>query len=89
MSLFKDTTHLIYRTHLHLQSGEQFRFDLPQLHFEQSPLQLHLMSSLHALETSGVVIQTGTHESDSLAQAYCAGEGTTCCVSGLVVQIPA
>ena len=45
-----------YLTHLHLQSGEQFRFALPQLHFEQSPLHDRLMSSLHALETSGVVI---------------------------------
>ena len=58
-----------HRTHLHLQSGEQFRFDLPQLHFEQSPLQEHFISSLHALDTSGVVIQTGTHEFDTLVQA--------------------
>ena len=45
---------------MHLQSGEQFRFALPHLQLEQSPLQEHLTSSLHDRETSGIVIHTGT-----------------------------
>ena len=54
---------------MHLQSGEQFRFALPHLQLEQSPLQEHLTSSLHDRETSGIVIHTGTHDSDTLVQA--------------------
>ena len=40
---------------------------------EQSTLQEHLISSLHALEASGIVTQTGTHESDILVQAKSCG----------------
>ena len=54
---------------MHLQSGEQFRFALPHLQLEQSPLQEHLTSSLRDRETSGIVIHTGTHDSDTLVQA--------------------
>ena len=43
---------------------------------------------LHALDTSGTVIQTGTHVPDTLVQANSCGEGTICSVSILVVQIP-
>ena len=42
--------------HLHAQSVVA----LTHLHLVQVPLQEHLMSSLHALETSGIVIHTGT-----------------------------
>ena len=48
---------------MHLQSGEQLRFALLHLQLVQSPLQEHLTSSLHDLETSGIVIHTGTHDS--------------------------
>ena len=74
---------------MHLQSGEQSRFALPQVQLEQSPLQEHLINSLQDLETSGIVIQTGTHDSDTLVQAKSCGEGTTTRVCVLVVQIPA
>ena len=50
---------------LQLQSGKQARFAFPHLHVVQSPLQEHLISSLHALDTSGMVIETGTHDCDS------------------------
>ena len=56
---------LLYKQ-LHLQSGEQSKLALPHLQVEQSPLQEHLISSLHALETSGIVDQTGTHDPSSL-----------------------
>ena len=80
---------MIYGVHLHLQDGEQSRFALAHWQMEQSPLQEHLISSLHALEASGIVTQTGTHESDILVQAKSCGEGITSCVCVLVVQIPA
>ena len=79
----------IYLIHLHLQSGEQSTFALTHLQTEQSPLQEHLISSLHDLNTSGIVIQTGTHDPDTLVQEKSCGEGTTSCVCLLVVQIPA
>ena len=75
--------------HLQLQRGEQTRFALPHLHFEQSPLQQHLISWLHALDTSGIVIHTGAQELDSFIQPNSCGEGTDCCSCVLVVQIPA
>ena len=46
--------------HLHAQSSEQLRLALTHLRLVQVPLQEHLISSLHALETSGIVIHTGT-----------------------------
>ena len=48
--------------HLQLHSGEHARLVFPHLLFVQSPLQEHLMSSLHALDTSGIIIQTGCHD---------------------------
>ena len=65
------------------------RLALPHLQFEQFPLHEHLISWLHALETSGIVIHTGIHEVDSLVQPKACGEGTTCCVCVHVVHIPA
>ena len=43
------------------------------------PVQEHLISYLHALDTSGSVIHTGTHDSESLVQPKSCGEGSTCC----------
>ena len=63
--------------HLHLQSGEQVRLALPHLQLEQFPVQEHLISCLHGLETSGSVIHTGTHEFKSLVQPMVCGEGST------------
>ncbi len=57
----------VWLLQLHLQSGEQSKFALPHLQVEQSPLEEHLISSLHALETSGIADQTGTHDPNSLA----------------------
>jgi hypothetical protein len=54
--------------HLQLQSGEQSRLALPQLQLEQFPVQEQLINSLHALETSGFVIQTGSHDPDILSK---------------------
>ena len=82
-------TSLANGVQLHLQSGEQSRFALAHLQLGLSPLQAHLISSLHDLETSGIVTQTGTHESDSLIQAKSCGDGTTGCASVLDVQMPA
>lgn len=56
----------VYLLQLHLQNGEQSKFALPHLQVELSPLQEHLVSSLHALETLGIVDQTGTHAPNSL-----------------------
>jgi len=58
-----------YLLQLHLYSGEQSRLALPHLHAEQSPLQLHLISSLHAADTSGSVTHTGAHDSCSVVQS--------------------
>ena len=77
------------KLHLHLQSGEQSRLAFTHLQFLQSPLQEHLINSLHDRETSGIVIQTGTHDSETLFQAKSCGEGITFCVCVLVVQMPA
>ena len=51
---------------------------MEHLHVVQSPLHEHLINSLQALETSGIVIQTGNHIQDSLTQPKSWGEGTTC-----------
>jgi len=53
---------VFYGVHLHLHSGEQSGFALPQVQLEQSPLQEHLINSMHDLQSRGIVIQTGTHE---------------------------
>ena len=61
-----------YLLHLHLHSDVQSRFALLHLHLAQSPLQEHLISSLHALDTSGSDIQTVFHDpavSSSMVQA--------------------
>ena len=49
------------------------------------------MSSLHALDTSGMVIQTGTHVDvpGSFIQPLSRGDGSACWVFVLLVQIPA
>ncbi len=66
------------------------RLALPHLQFEQFPLQEHLMSWLHALDTSGIVVHTGVHEVDSLVQPkHCEEGGTTDCACVHVVCIPA
>ena len=78
-----------YLLQLHLHTGGQSRSALPHVQFEQSPLQVHFNNSLHDLETSGIVIHTGAHESSTLLQPKSCAEGTTCCVCVLVVQIPA
>ncbi len=58
------------------------------------PLHMHLISSLHALDTSGLVTQTGTQESATCNHAESATmknpvgiEKSSACV--LVVLIPA
>lgn len=80
----------VYLQQLHLQSGEQSILALLHLQLEQSPLHEHFISSLQAMETSGMVIQTGTHDPvSSLVHPKSFGEGITCCVSVLVAQIPA
>jgi len=53
---------VLHGVHLHLQSGQQSRFALPQVQLELSPLQEHLVNSVHDLESCGIVIKTGTHE---------------------------
>jgi len=65
---------VLYGVHLLLQSGEQSGFVLPQVQFEQSPLQEHLINSVHDLESCRIVIQTGTHDSDTLVHANPAEE---------------
>ena len=42
--------------HLQLHSGEYARLTLPHLQLVQSPLQEHFISSLHALDTTVVII---------------------------------
>ena len=78
---------MFYAVQLHLESGEQFRFAFPQLQLEQSPLQEHLISSLHDEKTSEIVIQTGTHDCDSLTRAKSRGDGFTSYACALAVQI--
>ena len=69
---------------------------LTQLQLELSPLQEHFISSLHDQKTSEIVIQTGTHDCDTLVQAksvrrihklcLCASRPTSClmhCASGM------
>ena len=75
ISVFQSSGNFI---HLHWQSGEQSRLALEHLHVVQSPLHEHLINSLQALETSGIVIQTGNHVPDSLTQQKSLEEGTTC-----------
>ncbi len=73
--------------HLQVQSGEQLRLALAHLHLVRLPLQEHLMSSLHAFETSGSVIHTGIQwPPDSIVQP---GEGIVGCACVQVVQSPA
>ena len=74
--------------HLQLQSSEQATLTFAHVQLEQSPIQLHLTSSRQALESSGILIQTGTHMLD-LVQENSSGERITCCACKLVVQIPA
>ena len=70
-----------YRLHLQLHSGEHARLAFAHLHLVQSPLQEHLINWLHALETSGIVIQIGAHvfSGGLLDQANSLGDGNTWC----------
>ena len=54
------------------------------LQLEHSPLQEHWISSVHELDTSGIAIQTGTHDADTLVQAKSCGAGTTNCFCVLI-----
>ena len=76
-------------THLELQSGVHSNDALEHLHFLHTPLQVHRMSSLHAFDTSGMLIHFGTHVPSSFFQENSSGDDTICCESTLVVQIPA
>ena len=76
-------------THFHRQSGVHSKEALAHLHLVHTPLQVHLMSSLHAFETSGMLIHFGIHVPLSLFQENCSGHGTDCCDRSLVVQISA
>ena len=78
-----------YFSQLHLHKGEQLRVAFPHLHFEQSPLQEHLINSLQETDTSGTVIHCGIQACDTLVQPKSSGEGSDCCAIVLVVQIPA
>ena len=44
---------------------------------------------MYELETSGIVVQTGTHGSDTYIQVNSCGDEATNCVCALIVQIPA
>ena len=68
--------------HLQLHSGEQAKLAFPHLQLVQSPLQEHLISSLHAFETSGIVIQTGCRDcvEEALVQEKSCGDGIICCI---------
>ena len=56
--------------HLQLQSGKQaiLAFAYVYVQFKQSPLQWHLTSLWLTLETSGILIQTGTHILENLVK---------------------
>ena len=71
----------LFWLHLQSHSGEQAQLAYTHLHFVQSPLLEHLINSLHPLETSGIVIQTGTYDFVIVVfeQAKCCGDGDTCC----------
>ena len=58
--------HLHYTYITQLCSGEHAGSALPHLQFVQCPLQEHFIISLHALNTSGIVIQTGCHDVDEV-----------------------
>ena len=67
--------------HLQLHTGEHARLALSHLQFVLSPLQEHFISSLHAFDTSGIVIQTGCHDVDEVfVQANSLVNGITCCI---------
>lgn len=51
------------------------RMAFPHLQLEQFLLHEHFTSSLHALETSSIVIHTGIHDFESLVQPNPSGEG--------------
>ena len=79
---------LVLTLQLQVQSGEQLRWALTHLLLMQLPLQEHLMSSLHAFETSGSVIHTGIQCPDSIVQPNSSGEGIVGCACVQGVQIP-
>ena len=78
---------MFYVVQLHLQSGKQSRFAFPQLQLDQSPLQEHLICSLHDEETSGIAIQTGTHDCDTLVRTKSRGDRFISSACELAVQI--
>ena len=47
--------------HLHLHNEVHGRSDFPYLQLEQLPLQTYLISSIQALDTSGMLIHTGNY----------------------------
>ena len=49
---------------------------LARLHLVHAPLQEHFISSLQALDTSGMVIHFGTHLPSSSNHENCPGDGT-------------
>ena len=65
--------------HLHLQSGEQGRLALLHLQLEQFPVQGHLISYLHSLDTSEWYPHwdIANYHSESLVQPKSCGEGGT------------
>ena len=69
----------VVQLHLQLRSDEQAKLVFPHLQLAQSPL---LNQSLHAFETSGIVIQTGCHDcvEEALVQAKSCGDGIICCI---------
>lgn len=61
---------------MYVQSEEHRTFAFEQLQLEQSPLQEHLTSSLHAVDTWEMVIHTGSHVLSDLLHPNPFGDGT-------------
>ena len=73
--------------HPHLHNNVQSRLAFPQEQVVQFPLQLHLISSLVHLLTSGKVIHRGDHFPFSILQPNSDGDGTFGS-SEATIQIP-
>lgn len=61
--------------HWHLQRGVHPKDAFAHLHLVHARLQEHFMSSLQALDTSGMVIHFGTHLPSTSNQENCPGDG--------------
>lgn len=71
------------------QSSVHCKLALKHLHLPAHPfLQPHLSSSLHALEASGKVVQTGFHVLSIFCQPHPSGDGIRCWAC-ILVHIPA